>query len=192
MWHSHPTVQGQWKQNKDKHDAATLLTGLANFPHHLAPILTLLLLFFGLLMFIPALIIISSLFFHFSPPLLVLMVILILIALLTLNLPAFLLFTFTIFSTSIISFSLPSLTPSTPTLSVYASPPSLSLCHVNARYLMPLTVGWQWTKEQSKRSTYPACHSMLTTLPRVYCKNPGPPIDPHVIDCTLSSTVYRN
>lgn len=68
MWHSHPTVQGQWKQNKDKHDAATLLTGLANFPHHLAPILTLLLLFFGLLMFIPALIIISSLFFHFSPP----------------------------------------------------------------------------------------------------------------------------
>lgn len=60
-----PPVQGQRKPNEDKHDAATTpLTGPANFPHHLAPILILLPLLFCPLMFIQVLIIIL----FFLPP----------------------------------------------------------------------------------------------------------------------------
>lgn len=89
------------------------------FRYHITPILILLLLLFGPLMFIQALIMLSSpSFFFFFSLLLVLMVILILIALLTLNLPAF--FTFTKFPRI---YHLILISHSTPAIPVYTPPP---------------------------------------------------------------------
>lgn len=137
-----PPVQGQCKLNKDKLDAATLLTRLTNVPYHLTPVLTVLLLSFCPLMFIQALIIqvsfsilphhcwylcLFSSSFLFSP----------------------LIFPHSSFLQSLysppLSFNSLSLINSPPSYPPCLCPPLFSppqsLCHVNARYRLPFTVG---------------------------------------------------